>query len=419
MLLAALCFATVLAIGVGGYITLCYRTLELSNRALHHGRSVELAETGMEEALWALNKNDWSSWTIAGSTARKTLTGFSHGNGTTGEASIVIDSFDGSAGPRTIMVTGKTVLPDGTVLERSLSSASDRAPLFLNAVAGTRGRVRFLSGGTVDSYDSTLGDYGAQTPGFSAILSSGSRSTTSATVQLTNAQVKGYVATLSTGPSYGTSAKLVGPSTPATTRIDANRISTSPYQPVFDEVVPSGTGTALPSVGAMLIIGNRHATTPEVYYASNINLSGHQNLTIDGPVILVVSGNLSIADSATIEMTTNASLRLHVGGDINLGGHGIQNQTRKPKNLAIVATGETGESFTMAVYEPFYGVIYTPDNPWTISYNQAIYGAIVARSATFNASPAIHYDISLRNTVIGGIDIPFAMSNWLETTNAD
>src|SRR5687767_12024566 len=72
-LLAALCFATVLAVSLGSYMTLCSRTLALSTRNMQGMQSVELAELGMEEALWALNKSDWSAWTINGTTATRTV----------------------------------------------------------------------------------------------------------------------------------------------------------------------------------------------------------------------------------------------------------------------------------------------------------------------------------------------------------
>jgi hypothetical protein len=417
VLLAALCFATVLAICVGGYITLCYRTLEFSNRSMHSGRSVELAETGMEEALWALNKNQWDTWTISGSIARKTLSGFSYGNGTTGEVSIEIKSFDGSAGTRTVTVVGKTTLADGTVLQRTLTSSSERAPLFLNAVAGTTGRVKFKSGGTVDSYDSSLGTYASQTPGFSAIISSGSKSTLSATVQLTNVEVKGYVATLSTGPSYSTSAKLIGPTTPVTTKIDTSRITTSPYQPVFEEIVPTGTGSTL--AAGTVTIGNPGATSPEIYRTTDLSLTDSQVLTVDGPVILVVSNNLVIENAAKIAITANGSLRLHVGGDVQIGGNGIDNATQVPKNFILIATRDSDESFSLDTNQPLYGAIYAPLNVFTVSYNTTIYGAIVARSVTFLGWPTIHYDMALRSVNFSGIDIPYAVSNWSETTNAD
>lgn len=220
---------SVLTIALGSYITLCYRTLEMSTRSLQGTQAVELAEVGMEDALWALNNNDWSDWTIVGTTATKSLAGFSYGNGVTGTVGMTITSYDDNAGTRIVTVSGTTTKNSGATVTRTLTSTSGKAPLFVNAIAATTGRVRFKSGGTVDSYDSTLGTHASQTPTYSAIVASSSTSTGSATVQLTNAQIKGYVAALSTGPSYSTSARLLGPTTTVTTKIDSNQIGTSPY----------------------------------------------------------------------------------------------------------------------------------------------------------------------------------------------
>lgn len=415
-MLSAMCFTIVLMIAIGGYITVCYRSLEMSNRSLQSTRGIELAEIGMEEALWALNKNDWSTWTIAGTTATKSMTGFSYDNGVTGSVALTVTNFSGTTGSRTVTVTGTTTLADGTQISRTVTSTSSRAPLFVNAVAATTSRVRFRSGGTVDSYDSRLGDYSVQTPTFSAIISSSSTSTSSATVQLTNAQIKGYVATLSTGPSYSTSARLIGPTTPGTTKIDSSRISTSPYQPVFSEIVPSAS-TILPSGTAS--VGSASDTTPALYYASEISLNGNQTLTINGPVTIVVAGNFSISNSARIRIATTGSLTLHVDGDISIGGNGIENLTKLPKNLAIFSTTNPYDSFTMATNQTFYGVIYTPVSSFTISNSQTIYGAIVAKQVTFSASPVIHYDVALRDEVFSGLDTPFAISGWRETTDAE
>ncbi|MBI5693128.1 MAG: hypothetical protein HZC55_23880 [Verrucomicrobia bacterium] len=413
-LMAAMCFATVLAISVSSYLTLCYRTLALSDRSLQGSRSIQLAETGMEDALWALNHNNWTDWTITGTTARRTLTGLAFEGGATGQVSLTITNYDGSSGTRVVQSTGTITQADGTAVSRTVTSTSARAPLFVNAVAATTSRVRFRSAGTVDSYDSALGDYTAQTPGFSAILSSGSTSTSSATVQLANAQVKGYVATVSTGPSYSTSAKLIGPSTPSRTNIDTSRISSSPYQPLFDEVRPSGAGLTLPSGTAT--IGTAGATAETIYYASNVLLSGTQVLTVDGPVALVITGDLYITDYARIRITTRGSLRVHLSGDLAINGGGIQNDTKLPKKLIVISTTNPYDSFGMATNTPFYGVIYTPVSSLTVSNSQAIYGAIVARSVTFSASPQFHYDIDLRRTVFNGLDTPFAVSDVREST---
>lgn len=413
-MLAALCFATVLALVAGSYITVCYRTLEMSTRTAQDTRSIELAELGMEDALWALNKNEWSGWTITGTTATKTISSLTFDGGATGSVSLKVTNFDGSTGTRTVTVSGTSEDSNGTSTTRTLTSSSSKAPLFVNAVSGVTGRVRFKSAGSADSYNSTQGEYSSQTPGFSAIISSGYPAGSTAGVQLTNAQIKGYVATLGGTPSYSAGAKLLGPKTPLTTKIDTSRISSSPYQPQFEEVVPTGAGTSLSGGTATLGTG---ATSPRLYYASDLLLSGSQVLTIDGPVVIVVSDDLIISDSAKIRITNNGSLRIHIGDDMSIGGAGIQNDTKLPKNLFVVSTKNPNDKDNeMATSTAFYGVIYTPVNSLTIANSQTIYGAIVAKSVTFNASPVIHYDISLRDHVFDGVVTPFAVSNWRETS---
>lgn len=377
-------------------------------------RSIELAETGMEDALWALNKSDWSGWTIAGTTATKSVTGFTYDNNITGEISLTVTNYNGS-GARTITATGTTHQPNGNDLSRTLTATSSQAPLFVNAVAGVAGRVRFRSAGSADSYDSSLGTYASQTPTYAAVLASQYTVTTSATVQLTNAQIKGYACTLSTGPSYSTSARLYGPSTPVSTKIDADRITTNPYQPQFTEVLPTGAGTALPSGTAT--IGTSGATTPELYRATNVTLSGSDVLTVDGPVVIVLSGDLFITNSAKIRITTNGTLRIHVDGDLTINGNGIQNDTLLPKNLIIISTTNPYDSYGMATNTAFYGVIYTPTSSFTVTNSQTIYGAIVAKAVTFSASPVFHYDLNLRTVVFSGLETPYAVSNVRETTS--
>ncbi len=413
-----MCFATVLALSLGSYMTLCYRTLELSSRTMQSTRSLELAETGMEEALWSLNKNSWSDWSLSGTTATKTIGGFAFDNGATGSINLTVTNYNGSlSANRTVTVTGTVTQADGKVLTRTLTSESVKAPLFVNAIAATTGRVRFRSAGTVDSYDSSLGEFTDQTPGFSAVVSSGSTSTSTVPVQLTNAQIKGYVSSYwESGPSFSTSARLMGPSTPNTTKIDTSRLSTSPYQPVFEEVLPTGSGFTLP--GSSAIIGTAGATTPTTYYASDIDLKSSQTLTVDGPVVIRVYGDVFISDTARIRVTANGSLRLHFGGDLGIGGFGIQNDTRLPRNVILISTFNPYDTFSVSTAAAFYGVIYTPNSSLTVSSSLAFYGAIVAKSVSFStsASPAFHYDLALRKVNFDGLEIPYSVSGWRETT---
>src|SRR5271154_3096014 len=65
-MLAALCLAMVFAISLSSYMALCYTSLKMSTRALMNEHCSELAETGIEQALYARNNGDWTGWTFSG-----------------------------------------------------------------------------------------------------------------------------------------------------------------------------------------------------------------------------------------------------------------------------------------------------------------------------------------------------------------
>lgn len=428
-LLVAMCFAAVLAIALSSYLTLCYRSLQMSSRNLNSAHSVELAECGMEEVLWTLNANnctgDWSTWTIAGTTATKTVSGFSYENGVTGSISLRVTNYTGTGGTRTVTVTGTTTLADGTTSSRTLTSTSAQAPMFVNAVAATSSTVSFNSAGTADSYDSSVGTYASQTPTYSAIIASNATASSAATVALTNAQVKGYVASLySGGPSYSSSGKLLGPSTAVGTRIDTDRITTSPYQPTFDISTPSGSGATLSNPGSSgtVTIGTSGATSASVYYCSGLDMTGTSKIVVAGPVQIVMNGSAAFyiglhGGTPSIQVNADASLEVFTAGDIAIYGGGINNLSQLPKNVAIYGTNALTVP-DMSTTTAFYGVIYTPNGNFTVAGNASVYGALVAKKVTFSGSaPAVHYDLNLRQTVFPGLETPYAVSNWNETTS--
>jgi hypothetical protein len=424
-LLAVLCITVVLGISLASYLTVCYRTLEMSSRALRSGYSVTLAENGLEEALWALNKNDWSAWTLNGTTATRTIGGFAFDNGVSGQVNVRIESYDGSAGTRTVTATGTLTTPDGATSRRTLTSSSVQAPLLVNAVAATTGNVTFSSGGTIDSYDSIAGSYESQSPRYSAIVVSNASSAGGATIQLTNAQVKGYVAsTFAAGPSFGSGARVIGPTTSNTVKIDSARISTSPYQPVFTIKTISGAGTVLanPSTGSTTTIGSPAATNPEIFYSSGLDMTGGTKIKINGPVRLVINGDLNIGrggGTPSIEITPNGTLEVFTTGNIAIHGNGIENVTKDPRRVAIFSTNTlTGSDMnTMSTAVPYYGIIYMPAGQFNLLGSATVYGAVVAKGVAFTgAAPVVHYDEQLRNVVWNGIETPFSISNWREST---
>ncbi len=110
MVLVALCFVAVMGIVLASYIAVCNRAMNLSNRSFQDSLSRQLAEAGIDEALRALNKNDWSNWSSvpAGMTATAwtldtankrasrtlTLDATKLGQGATATVKLRVDNYD-------------------------------------------------------------------------------------------------------------------------------------------------------------------------------------------------------------------------------------------------------------------------------------------------------------------------------------
>jgi hypothetical protein len=413
-MLAALCLAMVFAICLSSYIALCYTSLKMSTRNLMSSRSVELAEAGLEAALYAQNNNDWSTWTLTSPggipTQSMILNGFAFESGVTGQVALTVSGY-GTPAP---VFTSEAFVTqtDGTVFKRQLQTQGSLAPTFVNAAGATSGRVTFGTSGTLDSYDSSLGPYSTQTPGYAARVLSQSTSVFPGVV-LNTADVNGYVIGSSSNPvSYASGAQIIGPTTPTTELVDPSRILTQsqPDQPVYYENLPStGTPVTVNLVGtSTMTLGNPTATVPASYYVyGDLTLQDSAVLNITGPVIIVVYGNMSITDAAQINVATTAttaggggpdvSLEMHVPvGNVSIDGGGIVNNTVSPERVAIVSAANTSGTLEIGTTSPFYGVLDFPNNTLRVTGNQQIYGALVASSLIFNGSPSIHYDVHLQ-----------------------
>lgn len=63
VVLVALCFVAVIGIVLASYVAVCNRAMNLSNRAFQTSLSKQLAEAGIDEAMRAFNKQNWTDWT--------------------------------------------------------------------------------------------------------------------------------------------------------------------------------------------------------------------------------------------------------------------------------------------------------------------------------------------------------------------
>jgi hypothetical protein len=448
--LMTLCLISALGVAVGSYFVLLNQTQQLGARQFQNDRVRELGEAALEEALWALNQNNWSAsgpangtaWATAGTDRTVTLSYPSLGQGATGQAVLTVRNY-ASAGPTwpTIEVEASVTLADGRVARRKLQATTAPAPLFGNAIASVNRNVSFVSGGQVDSWNSDP-DNNPATAAVAYNFTAGNSANYAAVVAgrdngggygvtLTQASVKGYVATFGQPVSYSASGsppgKVQGPATAPSTNIDPDRLTRSAFVPgaaVFTVVTPP-TGGA--NYGGLLtgVLGLVNALTSALLGVDLFKVNGDMtitgfpllspNLTVDRPLSIIVTGDLTLSGSGKITITSTGSLHLYVAGDVTIGGNGIDNQTNDPSKCVIFATDtSTTDSLQYTTGSNFCGLIYCENKPIDIRQNATFFGALLSSQqvgfSTGATAPIFHYDTALRTKRFTQVTTPYVLS---------
>jgi Tfp pilus assembly protein PilX len=452
--LVALCFTTVLAIVLSSYLMLCYNSYRLSTRLLHEDKARQLAYAGLEEALWSLNQGNWSSsgpantnsWAISGANRTATLAYPALGQGATGQLALTVTNY-ASTGPATwpgITSTATITLGDGRVVTKTLQATTTTAPLFANALASENSYVSFVTGGTVDSWNSDP-DNNPATPAVAYSFTAGNAANYAAVVAgndngtngvlLNQALIYGYVATFGKPVTYSTSGtppgKLKGPATAAAVNVDPTRLGYSAFVPassVFTVTAPPLVAGSFDLLSLLSIIITISPANSGIYSAPSgfslpAGLLGY-TLYVDRPVQMVVNGNFTIGSglfgpAQIVVRPPDGELEIFVTGNGDIGGNGIQNQTKDPSKVSIFFTNSstvTPVNYTTGA--DFYGVIYSVNKPIDIRQNANFYGALLSgqyvRFSTSATAPVFHYDTALRTKRFKNVTTPFIIDQLTE-----
>lgn len=447
VMLVSLCLMTTLGISLASYLALSMRSAQASTRLMHQENAQQLAQVGLEEALWALNQNAWTTsgpagsvaWTTTGADRTVTLSYTLSTPGATGAVTLAVANY-ASTGPTwpSITSTATVILQGGETFTKSIQATTGTAPVFGNAIASIDSYVSFVQGGVIDSWNSNP-DNNPATPAvaysftagnatnYAAVIAARGDGTTS--VQLSQAEVRGYVATCGLPISYSTSgsppAKILGPATTAGVNVDVARLGKSAFVPstdVFPIVVPTPNhgGGLVPHILALVNMILASPNSTDVFETGSLTINGgllnlfDPNMTVDRPIKLIVDGDFTIENVGRMTVTSTGSVAIYVTGDVTIGGNGILNETLDPAKVAIFCTStSTSDSVEYNTPEGFCGVIYSANKPIEIRQNATFHGALLSRqyvkfrdSAT---SPVFHYDIALRQTRFTGITTPYVV----------
>lgn len=466
LLVVAMIFSSIIGIMLVSYIHLARTAQTLSNRAVYNNGAVNLAERGLEEAMYSVNQSIanpsylWSGdgWTESGSNAYRKWTETAQSQNTTTVNRVYVYNFAGISAPKivsraTVTMGGASSRPVEKWIEVTLAKTSK----FSNGLVAKNSIVFNGNGITIDSWNSDPNGDGSVIHPYSSAYrndngTAGSISVTGSAINVGQADVWGYVATGGTDPtgSVGSNGSVLGSDSVndgswSNANVDPNRISTQ-FSATFDAVTVPTTYKNSNTAASYTAIATINATTtlprpgdtagPDGYYyysTPKINLGSGNTLTITGKVLISLTDtNNSItmtSSSSKISIGATGMLEAYGAGDVSLSGQGIANgvdadlngtisaaEAGRPENFQFYGTKTSGtQSIDLTGGPAFYGTIYAPQGYVKVAGGAASSGSIVANDIKLNGGAAFHYDESLAS--LGGTS-PFRVSKWKELTSA-
>lgn len=451
VLIVVLLLAAIVAISLTSYLSLSNTALKLANRTFQGGASLNLTETGLEQAIWSFNKdtsgdpNAWDGWDTTvggGSDARQKFEGFTYEQNTTGVVRVYIHDYKPTGNVKPMIVAESIITPpNGAPIKKMIQMELKRSTYFaLGLVA--KNSLKFSGANPlVDSWDSDP-DNNPLTPSvpYNTLVAeeNGSIGSLSVTgpIDVNNAKIKGTAAIGTSDPddvNVGPQG-FVGPTGTALGTYDPDSVTTDfsanldpPTTPTATPIIPYGAinnTTTLPEVGHLPAADGKY-----YYQVSGISLNS-KALNISANVVIIVDGyNVAIGGNTSggINIATGSSLAVYTNGDFKVAGGGIANggtdtaTAQQPVNFQIWGTATdlaADQDISITGNGVLSGVVYAPYANLSITGGGAdgiVLGSIVGNDITVTGNANFHYDESLADFVT---DNPYRIQTWAELTSA-
>lgn len=161
------------------------------------------------------------------------------------------------------------------------------------------------------------------------------------------------------------------------------------------------------SVGEVKTIGNpvdisgKVTITPyNVVECSDFDILNSGVLEVYGNVILHVTSDLRLGNSAQIFVTEGSSLRIFLDGTFTSDNSCLLTNANtlanpQPKWFSIYGVNPVEQNWNVQYGGNFYGIIYAPNANVIVKNSGDIYGSIASKSFRLDNSGNVHYDMAL------------------------
>ncbi len=409
VLIVALLVAAMLALVLGGYLSLNLGSARLSQRTFDRGAAFHLAEAGLEEGLWTYNRlltgdtSTWNDWQVSSGSAWRRFDGFALSGSTSGSIKVYAQPVAPTEEARPMVVALASVRsPGGAPVTRMLEVSLRRRSFF---AAGIVARESLVFRGRNVSFDSWDSDpdrdpatprvpYSAEVRLDTGVIATGAAAEN---LVLNRARIHGRLVTRGLVPELSAPG-FVGPFGVEEGEIHSGWLAQD-YNDEFPQINAPTDGTFLTQARLGSTLGVPGEATS--WRMPSLRLSGKQTLTILGHVTLVLTDPvdaLSISGGASLVLSPGSSLALYAEGDISIGGQGIVQDFANPGALQIWSTtrpGQRNPRITISGRGELAALVYAPEADFEVTGNGEFYGSLIARRVTFGGNAAIHYDHAL------------------------
>src|SRR5690606_31859144 len=115
----------VLGVILASHLSLGRSVVTLSNRSFYANAALDLAESGVEHAMWALNRANkstagaWDDWTVSDGNASRKFEDFQFGAGASGTVNVHVSGYAGAT-PEVVAKAMVAIGRSGATIEKWL-----------------------------------------------------------------------------------------------------------------------------------------------------------------------------------------------------------------------------------------------------------------------------------------------------------
>ena len=354
-----------------------YKVAEKSHRSL---AAVNLAEAGVDRAIWEINFGDINSW-IGNSQSRSLTIDSVTPYGGEGYGSILINVQDPLGANPVIESVGSILYRPPHPIERKIRVVLEERviPFFDYGVFGDESV-------TVAPNIVIQGDVGTNSTGYGAI-----------TIE-SNSEVYGDV-TCGPGADTEVSLQIEDNSTVYGLQESAEEAKGFPSVTAPDELIYRGDYE----------ISHTTETLSEDGRYSDFNINQNSELQISGDVTLHVTGEFRMGSNTELVILDGGSLTLYISGSVDMDSNCyVYNNNEDPTKLKFYGTDSLTGIVNFSSNTAFYGSIYLPRADLIISSNIDLYGSAYGKTVELNANVYLAYQEGQEDFS----EMRFALKSW-------